>query len=280
MRELDTGRIREAVKDLIIRTNLYESPDMTEALKKASEDETSDTGREILSMLLKNLEIAREDRVPVCQDTGMSVLFIEVGQEVHLVGDYIGDAVDQGVREACVDGHLRASVVGDPIIRENTGDNTPAVIHYSLVPGDKVRITAAPKGFGSENMSRLAMLKPADGIDGVKRFILETVENAGANACPPYVVGVGIGGDFEQCALMSKKALTRECGSSSGIPWVRELEKEMLEKINETGIGPAGLGGAVTALAVNVETGPTHIAGLPVAVNMCCHVCRHAHAEI
>lgn len=280
MRELDTGRIREAVKDLIIRTNLYESPDMTEALKKASEDETSDTGREILSMLLKNLEVAREDRVPVCQDTGMSVLFIEVGQEVHLVGDYIGDAVDQGVREACVDGHLRASVVGDPIIRENTGDNTPAVIHYSLVPGDKVRITAAPKGFGSENMSRLAMLKPADGIDGVKRFILETVENAGANACPPYVVGVGIGGDFEQCALMSKKALTRECGSSSGIPWVRELEKEMLEKINETGIGPAGLGGAVTALAVNVETGPTHIAGLPVAVNMCCHVCRHAHAEI
>lgn len=280
MRELDTGRIREAVKDLIIRTNLYESPDMTEALKKASEDETSDTGREILSMLLKNLEIAREDRVPVCQDTGMSVLFIEVGQEVHLVGDYIGDAVDQGVREACVDGHLRASVVGDPIIRENTGDNTPAVIHYSLVPGDKVRITAAPKGFGSENMSRLAMLKPADGIDGVKRFILETVENAGANACPPYVVGVGIGGDFEQCALMSKKALTRECGSSSGIPWVRELEKEMLEKINESGIGPAGLGGAVTALAVNVETGPTHIAGLPVAVNMCCHVCRHAHAEI
>lgn len=280
MRELDTGRIREAVKDLIIRTNLYESPDMTEALKKASEDETSDTGREILSMLLKNLEIAREDRVPVCQDTGMSVLFIEVGQEVHLVGDYIGDAVDQGVREACVDGHLRASVVGDPIIRENTGDNTPAVIHYSLVPGDKVRITAAPKGFGSENMSRLAMLKPADGIDGVKKFILETVENAGANACPPYVVGVGIGGDFEQCALMSKKALTRECGSGSGIPWVRELEKEMLEKINETGIGPAGLGGAVTALAVNVETGPTHIAGLPVAVNMCCHVCRHAHAEI
>ncbi len=280
MRELDTSRIREAVKDLIIRTNLYESPDMTEALKKASEDETSDTGREILSMLLKNLEVAREDRVPVCQDTGMSVLFIEVGQEVHLVGDYIGDAVDQGVREACVDGHLRASVVGDPIIRENTGDNTPAVIHYSLVPGDKVRITAAPKGFGSENMSRLAMLKPADGIDGVKRFILETVENAGANACPPYVVGVGIGGDFEQCALMSKIALTRECGSSSGIPWVRELEKEMLEKINETGIGPAGLGGAVTALAVNVETGPTHIAGLPVAVNMCCHVCRHAHAEI
>ncbi len=280
MRELDTGRIREAIKDLIIRTNLYESPDMTEALKKASEDETSETGREILSMLLKNLEIAREDRVPVCQDTGMSVLFIEVGQEVHLVGDYIGDAVDQGVREACVDGHLRASVVGDPIIRENTGDNTPAVIHYSLVPGDKVRITAAPKGFGSENMSRLAMLKPADGIDGVKRFILETVENAGANACPPYVVGVGIGGDFEQCALMSKKALTRECGSSSGIPWVKELEKEMLEKINETGIGPAGLGGAVTALAVNVETGPTHIAGLPVAVNMCCHVCRHAHAEI
>jgi fumarate hydratase subunit alpha len=280
MRELDTGRIREAIKDLIIRTNLYESPDMTEALKKASEDETSDTGREILSMLLKNLEVAREDRVPVCQDTGMSVLFIEVGQEVHLVGDYIGDAVDQGVREACVDGHLRASVVGDPIIRENTGDNTPAVIHYSLVPGDKVRITAAPKGFGSENMSRLAMLKPADGIDGVKRFILETVENAGANACPPYVVGVGIGGDFEQCALMSKKALTRECGSSSGIPWVKELEKEMLEKINETGIGPAGLGGAVTALAVNVETGPTHIAGLPVAVNMCCHVCRHAHAEI
>ena len=280
MRELDTGRIREAVKDLIIRTNLYESPDMTEALKKASEDETSDTGREILSMLLKNLEIAREDRVPVCQDTGMSVLFIEVGQEVHLVGDYIGDAVDQGVREACVDGHLRASVVGDPIIRENTGDNTPAVIHYSLVPGDKVRITAAPKGFGSENMSRLAMLKPADGIDGVKKFILETVENAGANACPPYVVGVGIGGDFEQCALMSKKALTRECGSNSGIPWVRELEKEMLEKINESGIGPAGLGGAVTALAVNVETGPTHIAGLPVAVNMCCHVCRHAHAEI
>ncbi|MBQ7557581.1 MAG: fumarate hydratase [Lachnospiraceae bacterium] len=280
MRELDTGRIREAVKDLIIRTNLYESPDMTEALKKASEDETSDTGREILSMLLKNLEIAREDRVPVCQDTGMSVLFIEVGQEVHLVGDYIGDAVDQGVREACVDGHLRASVVGDPIIRENTGDNTPAVIHYSLVPGDKVRITAAPKGFGSENMSRLAMLKPADGIDGVKKFILETVENADANACPPYVVGVGIGGDFEQCALMSKKALTRECGSNSGIPWVRELEKEMLEKINESGIGPAGLGGAVTALAVNVETGPTHIAGLPVAVNMCCHVCRHAHAEI
>lgn len=280
MRELDTDRIREAVKDLIIRTNLYESPDMTMALQDAAGRETSDTGREILGMLLENLKAAKEDQVPVCQDTGMSVVFVEIGQDVHLTGCFIGDAVNKGVSEACIDGCLRASVVGDPVIRENTSDNTPAIVHYSMVPGDKVKITVSPKGFGSENMSRLAMLKPADGIEGVKSFILETVRNAGANACPPYVVGVGVGGDFEQCALMSKHALTRECGVSSDIPWVRELEKEMLEKINETGIGPAGLGGRVSALAVNVETAPTHIAGLPVAVNMCCHVCRHGSTEL
>ncbi|MCR5304498.1 MAG: fumarate hydratase [Lachnospiraceae bacterium] len=280
MREIDTGLIRDAVRDLIINTNIYESPDMTEALKKARDNEKSEIGQNVLGMLCDNLKAASEDKVPVCQDTGMAVLFVEIGQDVRLTGDYIGDAINEGVRAACKEGYLRASVVRDPIDRVNTADNTPAVVHYNIVPGDSVRVTAAPKGFGSENMSRLAMLKPADGLEGVRRFIVDTVGKAGANACPPYVVGVGIGGDFEKCAEMSKHALTVKCEEHSEIPWVKQFEEELLEEINGLDIGPAGLGGNVTALAVHVESAPTHIAGLPVAVNMCCHVCRHGSVKI
>ena len=242
--------------------------------------EKSPLGRQILCQLQENLEIAGKDRIPICQDTGMAIVFLEVGQDVHLTGGNVEDAVNEGVRQGYVDGYLRKSVVKDPIYRENTKDNTPAIIHYSIVPGDRVRITVAPKGFGSENMSRVFMLKPADGIEGVKNAILTAVKDAGPNACPPMVVGVGIGGTFEKCALMAKKALTRPVDEHSEIPYVRELEEELLEKINKTGIGPGGLGGSTTALAVNINTYPTHIAGLPVAVNICCHVNRHAVREI
>ena len=237
-------------------------------------------GKQILQQLQQNMDIAGKDMIPICQDTGMAVVFLEVGQDVHLTGGNVEDAVNEGVRQGYVDGYLRKSVVKDPIYRENTKDNTPAIIHYSIVPGDRVRITVAPKGFGSENMSRVFMLKPADGIEGVKNAILTAVKDAGPNACPPMVVGVGIGGTFEKCALMAKKALTRPVDEHSEIPYVRELEEELLEKINKTGVGPGGLGGSTTALAVNINTYPTHIAGLPVAVNICCHVNRHAVREI
>ena len=254
--------------------------DMKTAFTKAEQQEKAPLGKQILQQLQQNMDIAGKDMIPICQDTGMAVVFLEVGQDVHLTGGNVEDAVNEGVRQGYVDGYLRKSVVKDPIYRENTKDNTPAIIHYSIVPGDRVRITVAPKGFGSENMSRVFMLKPADGIEGVKNAILTAVKDAGPNACPPMVVGVGIGGTFEKCALMAKKALTRPVDEHSEIPYVRELEEELLEKINKTGIGPGGLGGSTTALAVNINTYPTHIAGLPVAVNICCHVNRHAVREI
>ena len=246
----------------------------------ALETEEAPLGRQILDQLQDNLKIAAEDMIPICQDTGMAVIFMKIGQDVHFEGGSLEDAINEGVRQGYVEGFLRKSVVGDPIIRENTKDNTPAVIHYSIVPGDKVEIKVAPKGFGSENMSRVFMLKPADGIEGVKEAILTAVRDAGPNACPPMVVGVGIGGTFEKCALMAKEALTREAGSHSEIPWVKDLEEEMLDTVNKLGIGPGGLGGTTTALAVNVNTYPTHIAGLPVAVNICCHVNRHIIREV
>lgn len=243
---------------------------------QSAEQEESPVGKQILKQLKENLEIAGRDMIPICQDTGMAVIFLEVGQGVHFEGGSVEDSVNEGVRRGYTEGFLRKSVVGDPLIRENTKDNTPAVIHYEIVPGDSVKITVAPKGFGSENMSRIFMLKPADGIEGVKEAILSAVTDAGPNACPPMVVGVGIGGTFEKCALMAKKALTREAGSHSEIPYVKDMEEELLEKMNGLGIGPGGLGGKITALAVNINTYPTHIAGLPVAVNICCHVNRHS----
>ena len=280
IREINVKEITRNIKEMCIEANYTLSPDMDKAMKKAAGEEKSELGKEILLQLQENLKIAGEEMIPICQDTGMAVVFLEVGQDVHLTGGNVEDAVNEGVRQGYVDGYLRKSVVKDPIYRENTKDNTPAIIHYSIVPGDRVRITVAPKGFGSENMSRVFMLKPADGIEGVKNAILTAVKDAGPNACPPMVVGVGIGGTFEKCALMAKKALTRPVDEHSEIPYVRELEEELLEKINKTGIGPGGLGGSTTALAVNISTYPTHIAGLPVAVNICCHVNRHAVREI
>ena len=265
---------------MCIEANHILSPDMQKALLDAKENETSTLGKEILSKLEENLTIAQNDMIPICQDTGMAVFFVEVGQEVHFTGGSLEDAINEGVRLGYVEGYLRKSVVSDPIERVNTKDNTPAVIHYSIVPGDKVKLTIAPKGFGSENMSRVFMLKPAEGIEGVKNAVLTAVRDAGPNACPPMVVGVGIGGTFEKCALLSKKALTRKVGEHSEIPYVKELEEELLAAINESGIGPAGLGGRTTALAVNILTYPTHIAGLPVAVNICCHVNRHVVREV
>ena len=276
IRTIQTDVITENIKEMCIEANHFLSGDMDLAMKQAAETEKSELGKKILNQLQENLKIAAEEMIPICQDTGMAVIFLEIGQDVHFEGMTIEDAVNEGVRQGYTEGYLRKSVVGDPIIRENTKDNTPAVIHYSIVPGDKVKITMAPKGFGSENMSRVFMLKPADGIEGVKNAILTAVKDAGPNACPPMVVGVGIGGTFEKCALMAKKALTRDVNVSSEIPYVAELENEMLKKINDLGIGPAGLGGRITALAVNINTYPTHIAGLPVAVNICCHVNRHA----
>ena len=280
MRTIQTTDITENIRQMCIEANHYLSDDMKQVFNKAVDNEESPLGRQVLEQLKENLEIASSDMIPICQDTGMAVIFMNVGQEVHFEGGSITDAVNEGVRQGYTEGYLRKSVVGDPIIRENTKDNTPAVIHYDIVPGDKVEITVAPKGFGSENMSRIFMLKPADGIEGVKEAILTAVKDAGPNACPPMVVGVGIGGTFEKCPLLAKKALTRDLNCKSDIQYVNDLEEEMLDKINRLGIGPGGLGGTQTALAVNIETYPTHIAGLPVAVNICCHVNRHAHRVI
>lgn len=275
MRIMNVNEVTRQVKEMCIEANHYLSKDMDIAMKKAVKSEEAPLGKQILCQLQENLKIASEDMIPICQDTGMAVIFLEVGQDVHFEGGLLEEAVNEGVRQGYMEGFLRKSVVGDPIIRENTKDNTPAIIHYKIVDGDQVKIKVTPKGFGSENMSRVFMLKPADGIDGVKDAILTAVKDAGPNACPPMVVGVGIGGTFEKCALMAKEALTREVGSYSDIPWVRNLEEEMLNSVNRLGIGPGGLGGTTTALAVNVNTYPTHIAGLPVAVNICCHVNRH-----
>ena len=280
MRTIQTTDITENIRQMCIEANHYLSDDMKQVFNKAVDNEESPLGRQVLEQLKENLEIASSDMIPICQDTGMAVIFMNVGQEVHFEGGSITDAVNEGVRQGYTEGYLRKSVVKDPIIRENTKDNTPAVVHYDIVPGDKVEITVAPKGFGSENMSRIFMLKPADGIEGVKEAILTAVKDAGPNACPPMVVGVGIGGTFEKCALLAKKALTRDLNCKSDIQYVNDLEEEMLDKINRLGIGPGGLGGTQTALAVNIETYPTHIAGLPVAVNICCHVNRHAHRVI
>ena len=251
------------------------SDDIKGSIIEAASAEKGQTGKKILEQLKKNMDIAENENIPVCQDTGMAVVFLEIGQDVHIEGCAIEDAVNEGIRQGYDEGYLRKSVVSDPIIRENTNDNTPGIIHYEIVPGDKVKITVAPKGFGSENMSRVYMLKPSDGIEGVKNVIIETVKLAGPNACPPVVIGVGIGGTFEKCALLAKKALIRDINLRNSISYVSQLEDEMLEKINQLGIGPGGLGGSTTALGVNIEVYPTHIAGLPVAVNMCCHVNRH-----
>ena len=280
MRNIQVTAITEAVKEMCIEANHQLSPDMCRVFEKAVQEEKAPLGRQILEQLSENLLIAKEDMIPICQDTGMAVIFIEVGQEVHFEGGSLEDAINEGVRKGYVEGFLRKSVVSDPLLRENTKDNTPGVIHYSIVPGDKVKITVAPKGFGSENMSRVFMLKPADGMEGVKNAVLTAVKDAGPNACPPMVVGVGIGGTFEKCALMAKQALTRPAGEHSNIPYIKEMEEELLARINKTGIGPGGLGGSTTAFAVNINTYPTHIAGLPVAVNICCHVNRHVVREI
>ena len=280
MRNVHISEITRNIKEMCIEANHFLSEDMSAAMKNAVQTEESPLGKQILNQLQENLQIAGEDMIPICQDTGMAVVFLKVGQDVHFVGGNVEDAVNEGVRRGYVDGYLRKSVVRDPIYRENTRDNTPAIIHYSIIPGDRITVTVAPKGFGSENMSRVFMLKPADGIEGVKNAILTAVKDAGPNACPPMVVGVGIGGTFEKCALLAKEALTRPIDKHSEIPYVKELEEEMREKINRTGIGPGGLGGTTTALAVNINTYATHIAGLPVAVNICCHVNRHAVREI
>ena len=280
MRRHNVETITQNIKELCIDANHFLSPDMKKVFDEAAASEESPLGRQILGQLEENLCIAGEEMIPICQDTGMAVVFIKVGQDVHLIGGSLTDAINEGVRQGYVDGYLRKSVVKDPIYRENTKDNTPAIIHYEIVEGEQVEITVAPKGFGSENMSRVFMLKPADGIEGVKDAILTAVRDAGPNACPPMVVGVGIGGTFEKCAEMAKHALTRNLEEESPVEYVRDLEKEMLEKINNLGIGPGGLGGRTTALAVNIETYPTHIAGLPVGINICCHVNRHAHRVI
>ena len=275
MRTIHTDEIIKTIRQMCIDANLHLSEDMKDAICQASETEQSPVGKKILEQLEKNMDIAAREDIPICQDTGMAVVFLKIGQDLHIEGMNLEDAVNDGIRQGYVDGYLRKSVVSDPLQRENTKDNTPGIIHYQIVPGDQLTITVAPKGFGSENMSRVFMLKPADGIEGVKEAILNTVREAGPNACPPMVVGVGIGGDFEKCAIMAKQALTRNVNEHSDIPYVKELEEEMLEKVNKLGIGPGGLGGTTTALAVNINTYPTHIAGLPVAVNICCHVDRH-----
>lgn len=276
MRTIQVSEITDQIKEMCIEANHFLTEDMDAALKNACVCEKSSLGKQVLNQLQDNLKIAGEDMIPICQDTGMAVIFIEIGQDVHFAGGNLTEAINEGVRRGYVDGYLRKSVVKDPLIRENTKDNTPAVIHYDMVEGDQVKITVVPKGFGSENMSRVFMLKPADGIEGVKNAILTAVKDAGPNACPPMVVGVGIGGTFEKCAILAKKALTRPVNQRSDIPYVRELEEELLSTIQKTGIGPGGLGGTTTALAVNINTYPTHIAGLPVAINICCHVNRHS----
>nr|WP_330406226.1 fumarate hydratase [Eisenbergiella massiliensis] len=276
MRTIQLSEITDNIKEMCIEANHVLTPDMAKALETAARREKSPLGQKVLGQLQENLQIAGQDRIPICQDTGMAVVFLEIGQDVHFEGGILEDAVNEGIRQGYAEGYLRKSVVGDPLLRENTKDNTPGIIHYSIVPGEQVKITVAPKGFGSENMSRVFMLKPADGMEGVKNAILTAVRDAGPNACPPMVVGVGIGGTFEKCALMAKQALTRPLDDSSNIPYIKEMEDELLEKINKTGIGPGGLGGTTTALGVKINTYPTHIAGLPVAVNICCHVNRHS----
>lgn len=276
MRVIQTTEIIKNLKEMCMEANYYLADDMKKALKGAQNQEKNPLGKQILDQLEENLKIAGQEKIPICQDTGMAVVFAKIGQDVHIEGGFIGDAINEGVRQGYVEGYLRKSVVKDPFLRENTKDNTPAIIHYEMVSGDKLELTVAPKGFGSENMSRIFMLKPADGMEGAKEAILEAVKDAGPNACPPFVIGVGIGGTFEKAALMAKKALTRKAGEHSELSYIKEMEEEMLHRINALGIGPAGLGGTVTALAVNINTYPTHIAGLPVAVNMCCHVNRHA----
>ena len=276
MRTIHIDEVIRNIKEMCIEANHYLSPDMDTAMKRAYEEEVTPLGKQILGQLQENLKIAAEDMIPICQDTGMAVVFIEIGQEVHFEGGSLEDAINEGVRQGYVEGYLRKSVVGDPLIRENTKDNTPAIIHYKIVDGEQVKIKVAPKGFGSENMSRVFMLKPADGIEGVKNAILQAVKDAGPNACPPMVVGVGVGGTFEKCAILAKEALTREVGKHSDIPYIEEMEKELLQEINKLGIGPGGLGGRITALAVHINTYATHIAGLPVGINICCHVNRHA----
>ena len=280
MRTIEVNQITDTIKEMCIEANHFLTDDMKKALADAKESEGSPLGKQILEQLQENLCIAGEDMIPICQDTGMTVIFMEIGQDVHFIGGILEDAINEGVRRGYVDGFLRKSVVKDPLIRENTKDNTPAVIHYEMVPGDQVKIIVAPKGLGSENMSRVFMLKPADGIEGVKEAILSAVKDAGPNACPPMVIGVGVGGTFEKCALLAKKALTRPVNKNSSIPYVAEMERELLNKNNQLGIGPGGLGGVITALAVNINTYPTHIAGLPVAVNICCHVNRHSYREL
>lgn len=280
MREVSTDEITKNIKEMCIEANYILSDDVKNKIINSAAVENSEIGKKILSQLEENMEIAEREQIPICQDTGMAVVFIKIGQEVHITGGSLEDAINQGVREGYTEGYLRKSVVKDPLIRENTKDNTPAIIHYEIILGDKVEITVAPKGFGSENMSRVFMLKPAEGIEGVKHAILTAVRDAGPNACPPMVVGVGIGGTFEKCALMAKEALTREVGVHSDIPYVKDMEEEMLVKINSLGIGPGGLGGTTTALAVNINTYPTHIAGLPVGINICCHVNRHVVREL
>lgn len=280
MRTIPLGEIIKNIKEMCIEANYSLTPDMNYALQQAKEREQSPLGRQILDQLQDNLKIAKKDEIPICQDTGMAVVFMEIGQDVHFEGGILEEAIHEGVRQGYQEGYLRKSVVKDPCIRENTRDNTPAVIHYEIKPGDQVKITVAPKGFGSENMSRVFMLKPADGIEGIKNAVLTAVRDAGPNACPPMVIGVGIGGTFEKCALMAKKALTRQTGQHSSISYVRELEEQLLEEINASGIGPGGLGGSITALAVHIDTYPTHIAGLPVGINICCHVNRHCERTI
>ena len=280
MRTIQLSEITDNIKEMCIEANHVLTPDMAKALETAARREKSPLGQKVLGQLQENLQIAGQDRIPICQDTGMAVVFLEIGQDVHFEGGILEDAVNEGIRQGYAEGYLRKSVVGDPLLRENTKDNTPGIIHYSIVPGEQVKITVAPKGFGSENMSRIFMLKPADGIEGIKEAVLTAVRDAGPNACPPMVIGVGIGGTFEKCAEMAKHALTRNLEEEPPTGYAGELEKELLEKINRLGIGPGGLGGSGTALAVNIETYPTHIAGLPVAVNICCHVNRHAHRII
>lgn len=275
VRSVNVELLTENIKEMCIQANHFLAPDMDKAMRDAHEKETRPLAKQILGQLLENLDIAGKDMIPICQDTGMAVVFLKVGQDVHFEGGSVEDAVNEGVRQGYAEGYLRKSVVGDPLLRVNTKDNTPAIIHYEIVPGDQVEITVAPKGFGSENMSKICMLKPADGVEGVKEAIVNAVKEAGPNACPPVVVGVGIGGTFEKAAILAKKALTREIGEHSELPHVKELEEELLAKINEIGVGPAGLGGDTTALAVNINTYATHIAGLPVAINICCHVNRH-----
>lgn len=275
MRTIHTDEIIKNVKEMCIEANLHLSKDMAAAIYEAKEKETGSLGKQILGQLCENMEIAAQDEIPICQDTGMAIFFVKLGQDLHVEGMNLADAINEGVRQGYTEGYLRKSVVSDPLLRVNTNDNTPAIIHYDIVPGDKLEILIAPKGFGSENMSRVFMLKPADGAEGVKEAVLQAVMDAGPNACPPVVVGVGIGGDFEKAAIMAKKALTRNVNEGSSLAHIKEMEEELLQKINKSGIGPGGLGGKTTAIAVNIETYPTHIAGLPVAVNMCCHVNRH-----